>query len=609
MIKINATQEQQNKAILYISNTFKQYKDIMQPYQDRMLDIYTELSSFKEKKLNDWSTSFKVNKAHEISNKISPRIISKDPKWIVNYKPDFVWEQLVKNTKVDEQIPLAIQDLLSSIFAKQNLNEVTRLWAKSMINYGAWFAKVKRKYEIGRKLNKVDKEETYIDENWVEQVRKIDKQIDEYVSGEYSTIDIVSWADLYYDLRYNIFDDMPAVIEIINGVRLSELKKDKKYFNLDKLDDIVSIDMKDFNSYKKKIQSLLGIDIESTEWVDRNNLKLKKFYGLYDMKEDGDERLYEICTVNDMVVISFEEISQMPFVQIRCFEDTETNEAVGFIEPILGLQRELNFKKNSASEYINQSLNRSWIWSAYSGINPKKLISKANNIISTTKTVEEALKNLQELPHREINAGYFQEQNDFERQIQGLSFTVDTSNPKSQQSLTNTATGARIRFYESNIVIDEVRKHFEQWLVKLAYKLLQDIEENATENMTIKNLQDWGFWNIHKDAIIDAIKKFEIQIEAGSSSFDSIDERRDNAIAKYNLWLAAKQAGVNVDLDSLLVDVFDTFEGMNGNKYVTKAMPQLPMGMWGWSPLQAPESAPSTAEATTQAVAQGNLLW
>ena len=119
-----------------------------------------------------------------------------------------------------------------------------------------------------------------------------------------------------------------------------------------------------------------------------------------------------------MIVISFEEISQIPFVQIRCFEDTETNEAVGFIEPILGLQRELNFKKNSASEYINQSLNRSRLWSAYSGVNPKKLISKANNIISTTKTVEEALRNLQELPHREINAGYFQEQNDFERQIQ-----------------------------------------------------------------------------------------------------------------------------------------------------------------------------------------------
>jgi hypothetical protein len=56
------------------------------------------------------------------------------------------------------------------------------------------------------------------------------------------------------------------------------------------------------------------------------------------------------------------------------------------------------------------------------------------------------------------------------------------------------------------------------------------------------------------------------------------------------------------------VDVFDTFEGMNGNKYVTKAMPQMGMGIGGGNPLEAPVQAPSTAEATTQAVAQGSLI-
>jgi hypothetical protein len=100
----------------------------------------------------------------------------------------------------------------------------------------------------------------------------------------------------------------------------------------------------------------------------------------------------------------------------------------------------MNFKKNSASEYINHSLNRSWMWSANSGVNPKSLISKPNAIIPTTKTVEEAMRNLQELPSRDINPGYFNEQNDFERQIQAMSFTVDTSNQKNQQALTNTAT-------------------------------------------------------------------------------------------------------------------------------------------------------------------------
>jgi hypothetical protein len=33
------------------------------------------------------------------------------------------------------------------------------------------------------------------------------------------------------------------------------------------------------------------------------------------------------------------------------------------VEPILSLQEEQNFKKNSASEYVNNALNRSWIWS------------------------------------------------------------------------------------------------------------------------------------------------------------------------------------------------------------------------------------------------------
>jgi predicted RNase H-like HicB family nuclease len=46
------------------------------------------------------------------------------------------------------------------------------------------------------------------------------------------------------------------------------------------------------------------------------------------------------------------------------------------------------------------------------------LISKPNNIIPTTKSVDEAMRNLMEVPHRTLDASYFQEQNDFERQIQ-----------------------------------------------------------------------------------------------------------------------------------------------------------------------------------------------
>jgi hypothetical protein len=98
------------------------------------------------------------------------------------------------------------------------------------------------------------------------------------------------------------------------------------------------------------------------------------------------------------------------------------------------------------------------------------------------------MANLIEIPHRELNSSYFQEQNDIERQIQSQTFTVDTSANKSNQALTNTATGARIKFFESNTVIDELRKHFEEGLERLAYKLLEATFENTKDNIVIKKL-------------------------------------------------------------------------------------------------------------------------
>ena len=93
-----------------------------------------------------------------------------------------------------------------------------------------------------------------------------------------------------------------------------------------------------------------------------------------DMTGKG-EKLYEFWTVNNFILVYAKEITQLPYQDFKCFRDTETFLATGFIEPIISLQEELNFKKNSTSTYINQSLHRSWVWSPNSGINPKHLNS------------------------------------------------------------------------------------------------------------------------------------------------------------------------------------------------------------------------------------------
>jgi ribosomal 50S subunit-associated protein YjgA (DUF615 family) len=93
----------------------------------------------------------------------------------------------------------------------------------------------------------------------------------------------------------------------------------------------------------------------------------------------------------------------------------------------------------------------------------------------------------------------------------------------------------RIKFFESNSVIEEIRKHLEQGLERLAYKLLNEIAESIDENLTIKQMDDTGYREINKELIRNALDKFEIKIEAGSSSYDSIENRRDDAIAKGNI--------------------------------------------------------------------------
>lgn len=613
-MKINSTETQQQSAVLHVADTFKQYKDLLSPYYSRLLAVYKELNTFTYPKKSERSTTFKVNKMYEVSNKITPRIVWRNPKWIVSIKPDMITKLTNQQWTWEEQQPLdiwtlemqakAVQDLLTTTFDKYNLTEPVRLWAKGMVNYWPWFAKVVTKYDINRKIEPTDKEETITKPDWTEEVIKVTKQIKETVANEYVTIEPVSWTDMYYDPRYIMFKDMPAVIHVVSWVRLADIKRNDDYINTDKLSDIAKLDNTQSN-YKSMVQAISWLTTIDIAKVDKNNLQIKFYYGLYDIKDDWDERLYKIWVANDLICICLEEITQIPFEQIRCFEDTESNLSVGFLESIMWLQQELNYKKNSASEYINHALNRSWIRSANSWINPKKLISKPNNIIPTSKSVDEAMKNLQEVPHRELNTSYFQEQNDFERQIQWLTFTIDTNNSQNQQWLTNTATGMRIKFFESNSVIEEIRKHLEQWLERLAYKLLSEIAENTDENLTIKQMDDTWFREINKEAIVDAIEKYEIKIEAWSSSYDSIENRRDDAIAKGNIWLQYAWAWVAVDLEEIFKDTLNTFEWVDATKYIKKQPIQMP---WVWNPIwwwQIPLQQPAISwpEALTQWIA------
>lgn len=258
-MKVRVDLAKQAQLAMMISDTYKNYKELLQPYHERLLDVYKELNTFKYPKKADWSTTFKVNKLHEVSNKILPRIVSRSPKWIVSVKPDLITTKPQDIESLSKQAH-AVQDLLHTIYDKYNLSEVVRLWAKGMVNYGMGFAEVKTKYEIARTKTKVDKEEVYMDEDGMEQIIPINEEITEKVADKYVTIEPISWADVYYDPRYIRFQDMPAVIRHMTNVRMADIKKEKdKYINVDKLEYICSID-KSKENFKDEIYNVTGIN-------------------------------------------------------------------------------------------------------------------------------------------------------------------------------------------------------------------------------------------------------------------------------------------------------------------------------------------------------------
>lgn len=585
----------EGKAIDTVNSFIELSNRLCKDHKSKLVEIYKEYSTFETPKKYDWSTTFKVNKMHEIVEKITPRIIGRNPKWIVSRKANNRAEaQEIMDTKEEpgekkeigeEDVSLMIQDYLTYSFDEYNLFEPNRLWAKAMITYGYAFARITFKSEVAMITS--------------------EKEGGGYttakeVIGEYPTLEPVSFTDIFIDPRYRMARDMPAIAEQVSQVRISELYANDMYSNskVKDLDDICTASQgDDADNFRRTIYSISGITNADMRTMSHSDITIIKYYGYFSETEEAkDEKLYEIHVANGMVVLYMKEIVQHPFVDIKCFDDPEIYFATGFIEPIASLQKELNFKKNSASEFINGALNRSWYWSAQSGVHPASLVNRPNNIIATSGTVEDALRNIQEVPHRTIDSAYFQEQNDFERQIQGLTFTVDTASNRGGQALTDTATGIKVKAAENNAVIEEVRKHYERGLEQAGYKLLQATFDNVKDNIVFKKQGTAGYWEMNKAALMNAIQKYTIRVEAGSSSFDSIEERRSDNIAFMNIMSQALESGA-VDEKGIaraLEDVLGTFEGRDPKKYLKQPTlqdflpPQAQAGMEGMPQAPAP---------------------
>lgn len=645
----------QAKAVLHIKERFDHCEKKLANRHEEFIDIYEAFYKMKE---DDPFMTFKINKANEIVEKVVPDYSARDPRWIVSVRDvsafavpkavkdiqqELSGKVLTKEQKLKVAAKIrelkmarateeaeAIQNYLTYIFDEYSLIEIVELWAKNSAVYGKAHAEIDYEYESAYVPGEEDEVvmdpttgEAMLKDDGSEQTQKVTRPRQK-ISGEHPTIKLVEWPDIYYDPKYIFFKDRPYHIQVKEGVREADVmraQKREKYFNLDKLTEMIKA-YKDLgkagaqnSSFKQKMQEITGTTVDTVKPFTDKDLTLRIYYGKYNLKPDDPkgEKLYKITTVCDLLVIGMEEICYIPMEEINCFPDTNSAFSKGFVEPILGLQEEMNFKKNAAAEYINTKLRKRFIWSEKSGIDPRDINKQ---IIVAHDGVPKAKLEFEELELSEIAGSYFNEQNDLERQIQSASFTIDTSNPRTQNALTATATGARIKFYESSAVREGVRKRFERGLSRLAYKLLLCSFDNMEDNIVMKKMGAEGYFEMNKEALRDAVTKYSIKIETNSSSFTALEDRRDDAVAWFNLCkeldakLAEQQSPRRVDFIKVFEDIGATFEKRDTQKYLTapnptalaqQLMPQQPTAPG--APAASPAPMQSGAKELTEKIA------
>ena len=83
-------------------------------------------------------------------------------------------------------------------------------------------------------------------------------------------------------------------------------------------------------------------------------------------------------------------------------------------------------------------------------------------------------------------------------------------------------------------------------------------------------------WGINKEALRGAINRYDIKVEANSSTMDDIESRREEALALTNVASNFANAGVPVNFDELWKSTLDTFEMKNPERFLKAQAPEVP---------------------------------
>lgn len=524
--------------------------------RDDWLRYYRSTRLFRNENTTTYNKVF-LPMAWQVIEKIAPRITAHDP----------VYELIpVQN----EAIPFVeiVGETLNYMFTEKGLRRETRVAEKACLRDGTSF--VKLFMDPINRVQEIESTEEMDEETGEVTERTVEEQVEVTNLPLFKTLDIF---DVYVDPRYDSLESAPGVTHSRDSVRFAELLADKDlYFNLDlvKQSGVVSAAVSQ-DTLRDKMEKLNIRGIPSSiytgqEKVDLNSLNLKERWGRFSPTgEPEDEAEYVITTVNDLIVIRLEKnpygtkenpAGIRPFEIFLDHENPNELYGTGEVEPTETLQIGLNKSRNQRLDNVDLVMNRMWIYDRNGGINPRNLKSTPGNIIPA-----DDINALQPLATPDVTSSSYQEEDRFIRDFQMATGTIDVTDRGGSSGFTNTATGEKIREREASSRFQLKITNLEDSLARIGRKMLLMLQASQGKSFIIRRKDvngDWKFTEIGKEILTHAVNGMSVKVKAGSTLSDNYEDRRNDAISLWNMAVAAKNAGVDVNLQKMWEYVLKT---------------------------------------------------
>lgn len=484
-----------------------------------------------------------VPRGWEQVEKIAPRLTQHDPSY--------------------EAVPTApsaipfvgyISEWLSYMWEERNLRRNAREMVQGSLIFGTDFVKLDMDSITRKEL--IHTRQMGVDEM---SGQPIEMEVEEEVEiSSLPTFKSVDLFDIDIDPRYERIEDAPGIIHTREHVRLAELQRDAKdldYFDLKKIEELHENTILLFENSKEL--KLTARDIptgagsstkpDQNAGINLDDLTVREYWGLFNPTENpGEEEEYIITTVNDSVVIRLErniyrtkqnQDGLRPFE--ICVDHSVKNElyGIGEIEPTETLQVALNKTRNQRLDNVDLVLNRMWIYDRNAGINPKHLRSFPGNAIPA-----DDINGLQPVKTPDVTSSSYNDEDRIERDFQRATGNIDGTDMGGAGGFTNTATGEKIRDKDRTSRFQLKIENLEDTLARIGKKMLQMLAATEGKSFVIRRRSETGapkFTEIQKSVLDQAILNMEFKVKSGSTVSDDQTDRRNDAIAQWNMAVSA----------------------------------------------------------------------